>query len=100
MLSELENNFVQLEKKIMKLHKKHISLMDKYEELSKDYQHLQNEFDEEKKRNRVLAEEQKDLKLYSAISGNADHNKLMKNHLNKLIKEVDFCIAELRNSGL
>ncbi|WP_300674070.1 hypothetical protein [Soonwooa sp.] len=74
--------------------------MDKYEELSKDYQHLQNEFDEEKKRNRVLAEEQKDLKLYSAISGNADHNKLMKNHLNKLIKEVDFCIAELRNSGL
>ncbi|WP_374330071.1 hypothetical protein [Soonwooa sp.] len=100
MLSELENNFVQLEKKILKLHKKHISLLDKYAELSKDYKQLQEEFDEEKKRNRVLAEEQKDLKLYSAISGNADHNKLMKNHLNKLIKEVDFCIAELRNSGL
>ncbi|SKB66668.1 hypothetical protein SAMN05660477_00622 [Soonwooa buanensis] len=100
MLSELENNFVQLEKKIVKLHKTHISLLDKYAELSKDYKQLQEEFDEEKKRNRVLAEEQKDLKLYSAISGNADHNKLMKNHLNKLIKEVDFCIAELRNSGL
>lgn len=100
MLSELENNFVQLEKKILKLHKKHISLLDKYAELSKDYKQLQEEFDEEKKRNRVLEEEQKDLKLYSAISGNADHNKLMKNHLNKLIKEVDFCIAELRNSGL
>lgn len=100
MLSELENNFVQLEKKIVKLHKTHISLLDKYTELSKDYTQLQEEFDEEKKRNRVLAEEQKDLKLYSAISGNADHNKLMKNHLNKLIKEVDFCIAELRNSGL
>ncbi|WP_312323056.1 hypothetical protein [Soonwooa sp.] len=91
---------MQLEKKILKLHKKHISLLDKYAELSKDYKQLQEEFDEEKKRNRVLAEEQKDLKLYSAISGNADHNKLMKNHLNKLIKEVDFCIAELRNSGL
>ncbi|MGX9986887.1 hypothetical protein G6R40_14100 [Chryseobacterium sp. POL2] len=100
MLSELENNFVQLEKKILKLHKTHISLMDKYAELSKDYEHLQNEFDEEKKKNRVLAEQQKDLKLYSAISGNAEHNKLMKTHLNKLIKEVDFCIAELRNSGL
>ena len=100
MLSELENNFVQLEKKLVKLHKTHISLLDKYAELSKDYKQLQEEFDEEKKRNRVLAEEQKDLKLYSAISGNADHNKLMKNHLNKLIKEVDFCIAELRNSGL
>ncbi|MFW2135358.1 hypothetical protein [Soonwooa sp.] len=100
MLSELENNFVQLEKKIAKLHKTHISLLNKYVELSKDYKQLQEEFDEEKKRNRVLEEEQKDLKLYSAISGNADHNKLMKNHLNKLIKEVDFCIAELRNSGL
>ncbi|MFN3019645.1 hypothetical protein ACK1KB_01480 [Chryseobacterium sp. TY3] len=91
---------MQLEKKIAKLHKTHISLLNKYVELSKDYKQLQEEFDEEKKRNRVLEEEQKDLKLYSAISGNADHNKLMKNHLNKLIKEVDFCIAELRNSGL
>ena len=42
----------------------------------------------------------KNIKLYSAISGNPDHNRLMKNHINRLIKEVDHCIAELQNSGL
>jgi RNase P/RNase MRP subunit p30 len=48
----------------------------------------------------VLAEEQKNIKLYSAISGNPEHNRLMKNHINRLVKEVDFCIAQLQNSGL
>lgn len=100
MLSELENNFMQLEKKIYKLHKKHTTLLEKYDDLSNEYKQLQGDYDEERKKNRVLTEEQKNLKLYSAIGGNAEHNRLMKTHLNKLIKEVDICIAELRNSGL
>jgi len=47
-----------------------------------------------------LKEEQKKIKLISAISGNPDHNRLMKNHINKLIKEIDACIAYLRNTGM
>lgn len=100
MLTQLENNFSQLEKRIQKMHKAHQDLLEKYEDLSKELEQMKEDYNEERKKNRVLAEEQKELKLYSAISGNADHNRLMKNHINRLVKEIDFCVAELQNSGL
>ena len=61
---------------------------------------LKEEYAEERRRNQNLAEENKELKLYSAISGNAEHNRLMKNHINRLVKEIDMCVSELQNNGL
>ncbi|MDQ0477996.1 MULTISPECIES: hypothetical protein [Chryseobacterium] len=100
MLKDLENNFSLLEKKILAVKKNYENLNEKYIELNQEHEELKMKYEEERKRNQVLAEEQKDIKLYSAISGNPDHNRLMKNHINRLIKEVDYCIAELQNSGL
>ncbi|WHF51521.1 hypothetical protein QGN23_14010 [Chryseobacterium gotjawalense] len=100
MLKDLENNFSLLEKKILAVKKNYENLTEKYSELNQEHEELKMKYEEERKRNQVLAEEQKDIKLYSAISGNPDHNRLMKNHINRLIKEVDYCIAELQNSGL
>ena len=100
MLKDLENNFSELEKRITVIHKNYRNLSEKHSELSKEHEELKQKFDEERKKNQVLAEEQKNIKLYSSISGNPEHNRLMKNHINRLIKEVDFCIAELQNSGL
>lgn len=100
MLQELENNFSELEKKITGLHKSYQNLSEKYSELNTEHSELKMKYDAERKKNQVLAEEQKNIKLYSAISGNPEHNRLMKNHINRLVKEVDFCIAQLQNSGL
>ncbi len=100
MLQNIEKNFSELEKKIDDVYKKHLILSEKYSDLEKENQELKKKYNEEKKKYQELAEEHKNIKLYSAISGNPDHNKLMKNHINRLIKEVDFCIAELQNSGL
>ncbi|KIC64174.1 MULTISPECIES: hypothetical protein [Chryseobacterium] len=100
MLQELETNFSELEKKIMNLQKNYNNLTEKLSELSIENKELQRKYDEERKKNQVLAEEQKNIKLYSAISGNPEHNRLMKNHINRLVKEIDFCIAQLQNSGL
>ncbi|AZB28812.1 MULTISPECIES: hypothetical protein [Chryseobacterium] len=100
MLQELENNFSEIEKKILSLQKSYQNLSEKYLELNKEHTELKAKYDEERKKNQVLAEEQKNIKLYSAISGNPEHNRLMKNHINRLVKEVDFCIAQLQNSGL
>ncbi|SHK22407.1 hypothetical protein [Chryseobacterium polytrichastri] len=100
MLQDLENNFSELEKKILNLQKNQQSLNEKLLELNKEHEELKKKYDEERKKNQVLAEEQKNIKLYSAISGNPEHNRLMKNHINRLVKEVDFCIAQLQNSGL
>lgn len=100
MLSELENNFSVLEKKILNLYKKFKNLSDKHAETSEELQKVKEEYMEEKRRNQILAEENKELKLYSAISGNAEHNRLMKNHINRLVKEIDMCVSELQNTGL
>ncbi len=100
MLKDLENNFSVLEKRILNISKNYQNLDEKYQELNQEHEDLKNKYDEERRKNQVLAEEQKNIKLYSAISGNPDHNRLMKNHINRLIKEVDNCIAELQNSGL
>ena len=100
MLKDLENNFSVLEKKIVAVSKSYQNLNEKYLELDQEHEALKMKYEEERKKNQVLAEEQKNIKLYSAITGNPDHNRLMKNHINRLIKEVDHCIAELQNSGL
>lgn len=100
MLKDLENNFSVLEKRILNVSKNYQNLTEQYLELSAEHQELKKRYDEERKSNQVLAEEQKNIKLYSAIAGNSDHNRLMKSHINRLIKEVDHCIAELQNSGL
>ena len=61
---------------------------------------MKEEYAEERRKNQNLEEENKVLKLYSAISGNAEHNRLMKNHINRLVKEIDMCVSELQNNGL
>ena len=100
MLSELENNFSVLEKKILNLYKKFKNLSEKHAETSDELEKLRKEYVVEKRRNQILVEENKGLKLYSAISGNAEHNRLMKNHINRLVKEIDMCVSELQNTGL
>ncbi len=100
MFSELEQDFSTLEKKILITTKKYQDLSIKMSELEAEHKQLKEKYDEEQKKNRVMAEEQKNIKLYSAISGNPEHNRLMKNHINRLVKEIDLCIAQLQNSGL
>jgi cell division septum initiation protein DivIVA len=91
MLQDLENNFSVLEKKVLNLHKNYKNLSEQFTELSLEYEQMKKKYEEER---------QKNIKLYSALSGNPDHNRLMKNHINRLVKEVDTCIAQLQNSGL
>lgn len=100
MLKELDSNFSQLEKKILMLKKEYQNLKEEYLSLSQDFEAMKQKYDVERKKNQELVEEQKNIKLQSAISGNPEHNRLMKNHINRLIKEVDVCIAQLQNSGL
>ena len=100
MLKELETNFSLLEKKIEEVRKNQKDLSEKYAILADDYNQLKAKYEEERKQNQELVDEQKKIKLISAISGNPDHNRLMKNHINRLVKEIDSCIAQLQNSGL
>lgn len=100
MLRELENNFSTLEKRILSFSKNYKSLIEEFDGLKNEHEELKRKYDEERKKNQVLAEEQKNIKLYSALAGNSDYNRLMKSHINRLVKEIDACIAQLQNSGM
>ena len=100
MLNDLEKNFSELEKKIENLNRGYTKLQDKYTILYQEHQKAKEKYDRISEENEILTENYKKVKLHSAISGNPDHNRLMKNHINRLVKEVDFCIAQLQNSGL
>lgn len=100
MLTELEKNFARIEDRILIINKGYKELSKKYAELLREQAMLQKKYEEEREKNHKLLEENKELKLFSSISGNPEHNKLMKSHINRLIKEIDACIAQLQNSGM
>ena len=100
MPNELGHSFLMLERKILKMKQNFQNLDYDYTELSKEFEQMKKKYEDERKKNQELEKENKKIKLQASISGNPEHNRLMKNHLNRLIKEVDFCIAELQNSGL
>ncbi len=100
MLKDLESNFVSLEKKILRLTANYKNLSEKYAELSDKYEKLRTKYEDESSKNEELQEEQRRIKLMSAISGNPEHNRVMKNHINRLVKEIDSCIAQLQNTGI
>lgn len=100
MLTELEKNFAALENKIIKVNKNYKNLLQEYAELSDKYALLEKKYEEERENVQKLLEEQKKIKLISAVSGNPEHNKLMKSHINRLIKEIDACIVLLQNNEM
>ncbi|NAW50603.1 hypothetical protein GNY06_04120 [Elizabethkingia argentiflava] len=100
MLENLESNFASLEKRILKLTSNYKNLLDKYAVLSSKYEGLKAKYEEENAKNEELREECRRVKLISAVSGNPEHNRLMKGHINRLVKEIDACISQLQNTGL
>lgn len=99
-LRDLEESFSLLEMRIINIKEEYRQLLVQLEKLTEEYKILEGKYDAERKRSQVLIEESKNIKLQAAISGNPDYNRLMKNHITRLIKEVDDCIAQLQNTGL
>lgn len=100
MLRDLEQQFSLLENSIIRLKKDYRQLRNEHAELSGLYENMKQKYDDERKKNQELAEEYKNIKMQAALSGNPEHNRLMKNHINRLVKEVDACIAQLQNTGM
>ncbi len=99
MPNELDIQFSKLESKVLNISKKYKSLNEKYLETSEELAVMKEKYEAAQQKNKAIEEENKNIKFHAAISGNPDHNRLMKNHINRLIKEIDQCIAQLQNSG-
>jgi len=100
MLEDLESNFEFLEKNILKLSNDYKNISKKYEELLNKYNTLKVKYDEASIKIVKLEEEKKRLKLASVVSGNPEYSRLMKSHINRLVREIDTCMYQLQNTKL
>lgn len=97
---ELQKQFAQTEKLVLELKRKYEHTRQKEQALKQENAHLKNKLDAADIKVKKLEADARENRLKLAASGDSEYNRLMKNHINRLIKEVDYCIAELKNNGL
>lgn len=96
-MNQNESNFINLEQKLYQL-------VDAYKNIKKEKESLKEEVEalkENLKSSRTEVLQLKDnnerLKVANAMLGDEEHRRLMKLRVNKLIKELDVCIAQVKN---
>jgi len=67
--------------------------------LKEENARLKNKLRDSQTNNLNLNEEVKRLKVVNAMSGNQEYKQMMKQRMNKLIKEVDTCIAQIKTNN-
>lgn len=80
-IQKLLKKLVQLESDYLKLHQKSILSDQKIEEQNKEIGNLKNELES--------------LKLANTLLGSDENKRQTKLKINLLIREIDYCIAEL-----
>ena len=74
-------------------------LRKEIETLKEENARLKNKLRDSQTNNLNLNEEVKRLKVVNAMSGNQEYKQMMKQRMNKLIKEVDTCIAQIKTNN-
>ena len=87
-LKGAENSIQELEK-----------LQNEINSLKEENARLKNKLRDSQANNLNLNEEVKRLKVVNAMSGNQEYKQMMKQRMNKLIKEVDSCIAQIKTNN-
>lgn len=82
-------------------------LIEKQESLERENSKLKDEIaliseslNNSKVREKELENINKRLKIMSGLYGSKENRQFMKIKINQLIKEVDFCITELKNTSI
>lgn len=97
-LSQLENNNDIL-KRANNSEKEFESFQKELNSLKEENARLKNKLRDSQANNLNLNEEVKRLKVVNAMSGNQEYKQMMKQRMNKLIKEVDSCIAQIKTNN-
>ncbi|MRJ11367.1 hypothetical protein EDL98_09835 [Ornithobacterium rhinotracheale] len=99
-MQKYKESFSALENAIYAMIRKNRELQEDNAELSRQNEQLKLKLNEEWAKNQELIYINKNLKIASALGGNPEHKKLMKLKINRLIKEVDLCMAEVNKKSL
>ncbi|MBF0596321.1 hypothetical protein [Faecalibacter rhinopitheci] len=98
-MMEEKRNFNELENKVLDLLENYQNIKNEFSVLEEENARLKNKLRDSQVHNLSLLEEVKRLKVVNAMSGNQEYKKMMKLKMNKLIKEVDSCIAQIKTNS-
>lgn len=94
-MSELSKIIDSLEVKFFKLSKKIENLEQLNESLSKELKEIKQTAHHENKKIISLKHELESLKITNSLLGSEEYKKETKLKINSLIREIDYCIAQL-----
>lgn len=89
--------FKHLEAKVLALIERHQNIKNEREQLIEEILILKEKLKDSRSENIALTDQVNHLKMMNAMSGSQEHRKMMKLKMNKIIKEVDACIAQIKN---
>jgi chromosome segregation ATPase len=94
-MSELSKIIDSLEVKFFKLSKKIESLEKLNENLSKELREIKQTAQHENEKVNSLKNELESLRITNSLLGSEEYKKETKLKINSLIREIDYCIAQL-----
>lgn len=99
-MSESKEKFIQLEQKLSQLIQAYKDIKIKNETLKEEIEVLQENLRLSRQEQLKMKDEVDQLKVSNALLGDKEHRRLMKLRVNKLIKELDVCIAQVKNERI
>lgn len=94
-MSELSKIIDSLEVKFFKLSKKIENLEQLNESLSKELREIKQTAQHENEKVSLLKNELESLRITNSLLGSEEYKKETKLKINSLIREMDYCIAQL-----
>lgn len=94
-MSELSKVIDSLEVKFFKLSKKIENLEQLNESLSKELREIKQTAQNENEKVNSLKNELESLRITNSLLGSEEYKKETKLKINSLIREIDYCIAQL-----
>ncbi len=96
-MDQNESNFIKLEQKLYQLVGAYKNINKEKESLKEENEALKQNLKSSRTEVLKLKDETERLKVVNAMLGDEEHRRLMKLRVNKLIKELDVCIAQVKN---
>jgi|SRR5690606_10366142 len=97
-MNQSESNFIKLEQKLHQLVGAYTDIKKEKNSLKEEIEALKKSLKESRIESVRLKDENDRLKVANAMLGENEHRRLMKLRVNRLIKELDLCMAQIKNS--
>lgn len=97
-MNQSESNFIKLEQKLHQLLGAYKDIKKEKNSLKEEIEALKQNLKESRIETARLKDDNDRLKVANAMLGDNEHRRLMKLRVNRLIKELDVCMAQIKNS--